>query len=174
MLIVEGFDRDRVDIFERLNGSFALAIYDSYANLLYIARDRFGIEPLYYYFDGRSLIFSSDIRGVVKSKIINPELSYQGLYEYIHFSTTLGRSTLYRGVERLESGFFIEFNMDSREINISPYRLSYTAPKIREPVEVAVKRVRGLLKRSIASHIESSSSIKVLLRWWSVIKGNIG
>jgi len=63
-------------------------------------------------------------------------------------------------VERLESGFFIEFNMDSREINISPYRLSYTAPKIREPVEVAVKRVRGLLKRSIASHIGSSSSIR--------------
>ncbi len=46
-LIVEGFDRDRVDIFERLNGSFALAIYDSYANLLYIARRiDLGIEPL--------------------------------------------------------------------------------------------------------------------------------
>jgi len=68
---------------ERFNGMWAFVIYDKSKNLLFLSRDRFGIKPLYYHYDGENIIFSSEIKGILVHPIKrrpNDEMIFDFLY----------------------------------------------------------------------------------------------
>ena len=61
-------------VLKKLDGMFAIALFDSEKNKLYLARDRFGEKPLYYYWDGQNFIFGSEVSTLMSSKYLNQEL----------------------------------------------------------------------------------------------------
>jgi len=63
-----------------LNGVFSIAIWNENASELTLARDRFGVKPLYYSIIGKTLVFSSEIKGILASEYVTPELDSEGLY----------------------------------------------------------------------------------------------
>ena len=65
------------------NGMFAFAIWDKFEKELFVARDRLGIKPLYYYFDKSTFIFSSEIRSILITNLVDKKLCIQGLNEYL-------------------------------------------------------------------------------------------
>lgn len=87
-----------------LNGMFAFAIYDRMRNRLALARDRFGVKPLYYALTDTHLFFGSEIKAILASGMIEPRVHNGALTEYFCFQNTLGRQTLFDGVEILRPG----------------------------------------------------------------------
>jgi asparagine synthase (glutamine-hydrolysing) len=88
-----------------LRGMFAFAIWDQPRKELFIARDRLGVKPLYYYCsaDG-SLFFGSEIKTLLEAGALKPELNYQALPDYLANHAPSGEETLFSGVKRLLPG----------------------------------------------------------------------
>lgn len=97
------------DCVEKFNGMFAFAVWDKFDKKLFIARDRLGIKPLYYYFNDTTLIFSSEIRSILKSNLVEKRLCEKGLNEYLKFQTVNYPNTIINDVKVLEPGSFVEF-----------------------------------------------------------------
>src|SRR6185436_9691641 len=90
---------------QHLRGMFAFAIWDQRRRELFIARDRLGVKPLYYFHaDDGSLYFGSEIKTLLESGGVKPELNYAGLSDYLANHATSGEETLYHRVKRLLPG----------------------------------------------------------------------
>ena len=68
---------------------FAFAVYDRVENVLTLARDRFGVKPLYYAATDDFLLFASEIKGILASGLLPPQISPPALVEYFAFQNTL-------------------------------------------------------------------------------------
>ncbi len=100
--LYEEHGRDCVD---HLRGMFAFAIWDKRKQELFIARDRFGVKPLYYVHDDQgSLYFASEIKSLLEAGAIKPEINFNALPDQLANHGTSGDETLFRGVKRLRPG----------------------------------------------------------------------
>ena len=88
----------------RLDGMFALAVYDLRDNVLTLARDRFGVKPLYYAESGDFFVFASEVKGILASGHIRPRIDPAALWEYFTFQNIFSNRTLMEGVRLLEPG----------------------------------------------------------------------
>lgn len=95
------------------NGMFAFAIWDKETNELFIARDRYGIKPLYFWQSGNLLIFASEIKAFFEHPEFKKELDLEVLLEYFTFQNTFTYRTLFKGVKLLAPGNFIKINLTS-------------------------------------------------------------
>ncbi len=91
----------------RLNGQFALAIWDSRRRRLFLARDRVGIRPLHYTVRDGSLIFASEIKALFTDRDIPRELDLEALHHVFTYWSTLPGETPFRGIRELEPGHFM-------------------------------------------------------------------
>ena len=85
-------------VVEKLNGMFAFAIWDRRRQRLFMARDRYGIKPLYYYVDGKRLIFASEIKAILACPELERRISYEALNEYLSFQNIFSDRTLFEGI----------------------------------------------------------------------------
>ena len=104
----------------QLRGMFAFAIWDSRKQTLFIARDRFGVKPLYYAVTGDgSLYFGSEIKSVLASGAITGTFDQTSLPEYLSSHSTFGAETMFAGIRRLEPGHTLTWR--DGEITIEQY-----------------------------------------------------
>jgi asparagine synthase (glutamine-hydrolysing) len=89
---------------ERFNGMFAFAIWDRRQQRVFLARDRYGIKPLYYYRDGRMLAFASEIKALLQHPGISTRICYPALSEYFTFQNIFTDLTLFDGIRLLPAG----------------------------------------------------------------------
>ena len=162
-VVLEGFEVWGRDLFEKLNGMFAFSIYDKELNKIYIVRDRFGVKPLYYYSYGDDFIFGSEIKSILASNIVEKKLDYQGLYEYLHFATTLGETTFYENIKKLEPGYYIEYSIDKREFEIHKYKLNYEVTQSTDSLDDAIKNIRELFEASVKRQLVSDVPVGIFL-----------
>src|SRR5258708_5300773 len=88
-----------------LRGMFAFAIWDQRKRELFIARDRLGVKPLYYFqSDDGSLYFGSEIKAVLAANALRPEINFAALPDYLANHAPSGEETLFRGLKRLLPG----------------------------------------------------------------------
>ncbi|MFT3746018.1 MAG: asparagine synthase (glutamine-hydrolyzing) [Pyrinomonadaceae bacterium] len=100
--LYEEYGRDCVD---HLRGMFAFAIWDRKKRELFIARDRFGVKPLYYVHNSAGdLFFASEIKSLIEAGAVKPELNYNALPDQLANHGTSGDETLFHGVKRLPPG----------------------------------------------------------------------
>lgn len=104
---------------DRLEGMFAFAIWDRTNNELFLARDRLGIKPLYYYQKNKTLLFSSEIRSLLTTGIVPRQLYQEGLADYLRYQTVHAPATIIKNVKMLMPGHFMTFKMGN--INIKEY-----------------------------------------------------
>jgi len=162
-IILEGFGYWGVKIFEKLNGMFAFSIYDKKLNKLYITRDRFGVKPLYYYHNGEDLIFGSEIKAIIASKVIKKELNYQGLYEYLHFATTLGENTFYKGIKKLEAGEYITYDIEKHKLKIDRYKSNHDITQTKDSFEEAVSKTKRVFENAVKRQLIADVPVGIFL-----------
>ena len=162
-VVLNGFMEWGIKLFEKLNGMFAFSIYDKQAQKIYIVRDRFGIKPLYYYFDKNHLLFGSEIKAILASNLISKELSYQGLYEYMHFSSTLGESTFYNGIKKLKSGYYIEYDILNNSLDTISYKLNYDITPSSHSLDEAIYNIKDLFEQSVKRQLIADVPIGIFL-----------
>lgn len=133
------------------NGMYAFAIYDTVQKSLFMARDRFGVKPLYFYFGNEGLLFSSEIRPILHSGIKSFSLNRERIAEYVMYQTVMAPDTLVKGIKMLLPGHYMTYS-DGKLETVSYYNtnkissqaadLSYTETchKINELLTLSVQR----------------------------------
>lgn len=92
------------------NGMFAAATWDKASKSLLLVRDRMGVKPLYYYWDGRTLIFASEIKALLASGLVEREIDKQSLWDYLTFRYVPGPRSIWKNIKKLPPGHLLRFN----------------------------------------------------------------
>lgn len=150
-VILAGYLRWGNDCLKYFNGMYAFAIYDTKEKKTFIARDRLGVKPLYYYYGDEGFLFSSEIRPIIHSEVKKFVLNKETLSEYLMYQTVLAPNTIIRGIKMLMPGHYIEFK--DGKASIAQYyspdaqvedqsHLSYrqTCDKVKELLALSVQR----------------------------------
>lgn len=104
----------------KFNGMFAFAIWNKRSQELFIARDRYGIKPLYYYYKDDILIFGSEIKSIIQHPAVKVDVSISALNEYFSFQNIFSDQTLFRDINLLPAAHTIKLGKD-RKISIEKY-----------------------------------------------------
>jgi asparagine synthase (glutamine-hydrolysing) len=100
-VIAEGLSAYGISFFERFNGMFAIGAWNVREEKLYISRDRYGIKPVYYWFNGNTLVFASEIKAIIKHPDYKIDVDLNALNEYFTFQNIFSYNTLFKGVNML-------------------------------------------------------------------------
>jgi len=134
------------------NGMFAFAFWDKEKQELLLARDRMGIKPLYYARKGLKTVFASEIRAILKSGLVTPQLNKDALGDYLRYQTVHGTNTILEGIYMVPPGTILtisdnEYRSETfwtpqSQIQNSIDQLSYDNVKglVQEKLNSAVKR----------------------------------
>jgi asparagine synthase (glutamine-hydrolysing) len=126
-VIVHGYEEWGEGCIERLNGIFAFAIWDGRRRTLFLARDRFGIKPLYYWWDGARLVFASEIKAILAHPDVPRRVSPAALNEYFTFQNILSDLTLFDGIRVVPPGTCVVVNVAA---GAAPRARRYWAPVV--------------------------------------------
>jgi asparagine synthase (glutamine-hydrolysing) len=168
--IVHLYEERGASLVDELNGMFAFALWDAPRRRLLVARDRLGVKPLYYVWDGTRLAFASEVRALVAGGFVRPELDLDAFVELLTFQNIVSFRSLFRGVHVLppgttltldESGLTAEQYWDP-EPRLEPGQdLPELLERIRETFDLAVER-QLISDVEVASYLSSgldSSSV---------------
>jgi len=122
-------------VLPRLNGMYAFAILDRAERTLTLARDRFGVKPLYHATTPQFFLFASEIKALFASGYLAAELSPPALAEYLTFQNLLGKHMLFRHVELLEPGSYRTVALDGAVGPVRKYFTCYAEPPSCAPLE---------------------------------------
>lgn len=98
-----------------LRGMFAFAIWDKDASILFMARDRIGKKPLYYYYDGARIVFASELKSVVADPDVHKEINYEAFSDYFRYLYVPDPKTIYKNIYKLEPGHCLKCTKDGIE-----------------------------------------------------------
>jgi len=124
------------DAFLRFNGMFALSLWDRETNILTLARDRYGIKPLYFSLQGNYFAFGSEQKAITAQPYFSSELNKRALLEYFTFQNIFTNQTLLEEVSLLEPGNFLQVMIDGTS-NPQIVRTQYWDFDFREPEKSA-------------------------------------
>lgn len=104
-VVLNGYIEWGEGVLDRMNGMFALAIYDKEKQTLFLARDRFGVKPLYYYVGTKELIFASEIPSILAAMPDKPTANEDVIFDYLVFNRTdQTEQTFFKGIYKLQHG----------------------------------------------------------------------
>lgn len=146
-----------------LRGMFTFAMWDKKRKGLFIARDRLGIKPLYYYVNGDQFLFGSEIKVLLTHPRVRPEFRRAALPEFLAFGYLSGEETFYQGIRKLMPGHTLELNQ-AGDIHIQQYwdLRSQPQPESRDEAYY-VNSYRDLLEGAVNSHLMSDVPLGVFL-----------
>lgn len=100
-VITEGLAAYGTTFFTRLNGMFAIAAWNTEENALYLCRDRYGTKPLYYWYNGASIVFASEVKAILRHPDYTISVDYSALNQYFTFQNVFTYNTLFAGINML-------------------------------------------------------------------------
>jgi asparagine synthase (glutamine-hydrolysing) len=112
-VVLHAYDEWGTDCIQRFNGMFAFAVWDSAKKQLFLARDRYGIKPLYYTFQGKSFFFASEQKAILTQEIVKKEIDLEALLEYFTFQNIFTNKTLLKGIHLFPPGNWAILNLDN-------------------------------------------------------------
>ncbi len=150
---------------DRLRGMFAFAVWDSRNRRLFAARDRLGIKPLYYAWDGRRLIFASELKALLASGLVEGRLSMEGLALYMTFGYVPAPATMIEGVQSLLPGHHL--TLEKGRLSVTRYwdlppGSSRATPRPTDERETA-EQLRALLAESVRLRLISDVPVGAFL-----------
>jgi asparagine synthase (glutamine-hydrolysing) len=163
-VLLRGFIQWGPRVLERLDGMFAAAMSDG--RRLHLARDTFGMKPLFWYLssDRQALIFGSEIKALLRFPGVPRRLDPAALVEEMVFGHTLWGRTLLRDIEQLAPGTLMTIERQDSWLEISTERFAIPCPGVPPPsIREAGKRLGELLRESVALHIHADHPVATYL-----------
>lgn len=117
--LVHLYEEDGERALDSLDGMFAFALWDERRRTLLLARDRLGVKPLYYHFDGRRLVFGSEIKAILAVPGVPTDLDPTALIDYLTFGFIPAPKTIFKGIRKLAASHLLTFR-DGR-LTVRPY-----------------------------------------------------
>ncbi len=128
-----------VAIFEKLNGIFAFAIFDNQTNEIIIARDHFGVKPLYFYNKDDLFLFGSELKSFLPFNI-DLNISAEAIFNYVSFLWSPGEKTPFENIKKLFPGTFLKFIIDKHD-NVKPLQFY----RLINPIQKSIKSEAQLI-----------------------------
>ncbi len=157
--IVHLYEERGPQLVEELNGMFAFALWDEPRQRLFVARDRLGVKPLYYVWDGTTLAFASEVRALVAGGFVQPELDPDAFVELLTFQNIISFQSLFRGVELLPPATTLMLDASGLMLD----RYWDPEPRLESGLDVETLRERirvtfdGAVERHLLSDVELAS-----------------
>ncbi|PLX07007.1 MAG: asparagine synthase (glutamine-hydrolyzing) [Marinilabiliales bacterium] len=152
-VVIHAFEEWGMKMLDKLEGMFAFALWDEKNQKLFLARDRFGIKPLYYYFDNEQIIFASEIKAIIENKNIPREINKKSVSEYFIYRYIPSPNTIFNNIFKIEPAHYIEINSN---LDIHKYEYhKFKFDNINASRKSITKKVDELVRRSVGIHIRS-------------------
>ena len=149
-VLVHGYEEWHTDLPKHLRGMFAFAIYDKNKNEVFLARDNFGIKPLYYAKMNDTFMFASEIKAFLDVPDFEKVFNESILETYLEFSFVPTNETFFKGVHRLDAGCSLLYK--DGEIKLNKYfKLDFKEENMS--FEDAVKNISAVMKDSVEKHL---------------------
>lgn len=149
-VILHGYEEWGEKILDRLRGMFAFVIWNTKTKELFIARDFFGIKPLYYAFVDGNLIFSSEIKAILAHPSVDKELNEDALANYLMFQYSVPPETLFKGINVLLPGTYLKFK--NGKMKTTKYWNPYFKVDENMSFDKAVEEIDKVFLDSVAAH----------------------
>ena len=162
-VILKLYERDGLNAISKLNGMFAFIIYDLKKNVLVIARDHFGIKPLYLYEDKNIILFGSEIKALLKHPNVIAEPNYEMINEYLTFQFTLNTETLFKNISKVKPGHYMTINLDDFSIKQTQYWDPNFKIDMHHTEEYFIVKLRELLEDTIKIQLRSDVPVGTYL-----------
>jgi asparagine synthase (glutamine-hydrolysing) len=142
-----------VDCVKELRGMFAFAIWDRRSGSLFLARDHMGQKPLFYCRTAQHFLFASEVKGVLASGLVSPQIDLDGLWHYVSMRFLPDRYSLFKGIEKLPAGTWLLWQDGG--VTIERYwQLSFANQRNR-PEEQVIDELDALLRETVEMHLLS-------------------
>ena len=148
-VLVHGFEEWGEDLFAKLNGIFAVAILDIRKRKIHLARDRFGVKPLYICEIGSKVLFASEIKAILAFKEVPREVNEEALLAMTNYRYCPEPLTLFRGIRKLPPGNILSLGEGGKREQKRFYRLEFEEPVRAESVSFEAETLRGHLAAAV-------------------------
>jgi asparagine synthase (glutamine-hydrolysing) len=153
-VIIHLYEEEGIECTKRLNGMFAFALWDSKKQTLFLCRDRLGIKPLFYYWDGKSMIFASEMKSILCDPEVSKEIDWNALNLYLTFNYIPAPYTIYKKIKKLNPGHYIMVRKKSPKIKQYWDIEKKTENKNKEmSTETYKKKLYDLLENSVSMRL---------------------
>ena len=160
-VILKAYQEWGVNCFDKLNGMFAIAIFDKQKNELVLARDHAGIKPLYLYHDSKSIYFSSEIRGFKALNKVWTENQEWKIY-LMAFGHLPEPVTTLKDVKPLPKGSYMVFNLKTLQVTVKKFNEFIFSNSIKDLNE-AKQLIRTTLEKAVERHLIADAPIGLFL-----------
>jgi len=158
-VVLHLFEDKKEQCLKLLNGIFAFAVYDIKNKELFMARDRIGVKPLYYYFADGKFIFSSEIKAILEHDI-KREIDPEALNHYFRLMYVPAPLTMLRGIYKLPQAHYLRLR--DGQIEINKYWDIRDFKEIKSKQEI-IEKIQDLMKKSVQGQLISDRPVGVFL-----------
>jgi asparagine synthase (glutamine-hydrolysing) len=152
-VILRSYEREGPTCITRFNGMFAIAVWEEKRKRFVAARDRLGVKPFYYWFDGTRLVFGSEVKALLQYPGVAAVPNEEAIREYLLFGHSLQHQTWYRGIVELPPGSMLI--LEDGRIRIEQYwELRYEVDHKRSYGSFT-EELRALLEDAVRLHLRS-------------------
>ena len=162
-VVLKSFAEWGIKCLDRFNGMFAFAVYAKDEKKVYLARDRYGIKPLYYAQLGHTVLFGSEIKALLAHSEARASLDKEGLLEYFTFQNFFTDRTLFRNIRLMPAGCHLCIDLGAKKLGevhrYWDYHFREPLPSIREEeyVEELDRLFTQAVNRQLVSDVELGS-----------------
>ncbi|MBP9143615.1 MAG: asparagine synthase (glutamine-hydrolyzing) [Thermoanaerobaculia bacterium] len=156
-VVLHGYEEWGIDVLQRLDGMFAFALWDDSTGELLLARDRFGIKPLYYFSDSERMLFASEAKGLLAHPAVRREVDWSALCDFLVYRYVPSPKCIWKGMAKLPPACWLR--LDRRgEARVQEY---WTLPpgERRVPAADAAAAVDERLAAAVGGHLLSDVTV---------------
>ena len=162
-VIVAAFAKWGAKCLQYLKGMFTIAIWDNERKELFLARDRMGVKPLYYYYSDQVFVFASEIRGILATGLVPRVINEEAVKEFLNFQSIGSPHSIIKGIMQLEAASYLTIRSGKVEIHkywdITSSHVEFDFNDKRKVYE----RTRDLLKKSVERRLISDVPLGAFL-----------
>lgn len=156
-ILMKMYEEYGLDFVNRLNGMYAIAIFDKRNSTIYLIRDRIGVKPLFYFFNGTDIIFSSEIKGILLHPAYQKEINYSAVYDYFSFNNVLAPHTAFNNIYSVMPANVVTFH--NGELTASCYWAPDFSGSCTDTFDTAADILRYLIEDSVRLRLNADVEV---------------
>jgi asparagine synthase (glutamine-hydrolysing) len=161
-VLLHGYETWGKALLGRLKGMFAFALWDEKRRRLFLARDRFGIKPLYWARFGEHFLFGSELKALMANPNAHKQIDRGAVLDYLTYRYVPSPGTIWENVQKLPPAHCLTFDAEAGKIYVEKY-WSIPDRAVSMPEKEAIEKVDALIERSVAEHLRADVPIGAFL-----------
>lgn len=161
-VLIETISNFGLESIDKINGMFAFVLYDTKKNCIYLFRDRLGIKPIFFYFDNKKIMFSSEIKPLISSNLFSKEINYNALSSYFSFRFNYGVGNFFKNIQSVEPGTYIKMN-NNQFSNHRYWEYPFEVEKFEHNEKKLIEKCDELISEVTNEHLVSDVPVGSLL-----------